>query len=558
MIVRFSSIRSKVWLCVLTALAGFFISILFGFYINLVQYDRLSHMQNSHWPLVSSGDRLLSVFQQQSEKYEDAFLLGEDDLAQQAISLQVKFLTNIDSLLLSVQRIDDSPVTVKELLTLKQDYLALMKMAIEMRPNISAGEFSAAEQKKIQQFGKMQQSLEGRVEAFAIELNRSMLDEMDENKGSALYNLIFLMVLFFLGLLAAILTVNRVAGSLLLSPLSMILSNVRRLESGQELEMPAASFPSDEIGRLATAFWHTGEKLRKTTVSKRYVDNILSNMSGGLVVVKPDLTIDKVSQQTSRLFGYREQELLGQPIEILIAPGEDSIISSSRIDELLGVGIVKEVEMTCMARDGMQFPAQFSGSAMYDVNGDLTGIIGIFTDITELKKAQNELIQMAHHDALTGLPNRYLFFDRLVCTLQDAKRHNRIFALLYLDLDKFKEINDSMGHDVGDMVLKEVSNRLLKILRADDTVARMGGDEFLVILNGLQSPADAQGLADKVIQGIAEPFTFGTVEHRLSVSAGISIFPQDGTSIDTLIKQSDTAMYLAKHRGANRNSSIEL
>jgi len=553
---RFSSIRSKVWLCVLTALAGFFVSVLVGFYANLAQYNRLSHLQENYWPLVSNADKMLTVIEQQTGKYEDAFLLGEQDLAQQAIALQIKFLDHMDNLMLWIQRIDDSPVSIKSLLVLKQDYVAAMRLAIELRPTISLEELSIKQQQKIQQFGPLQADLQARVETIAVELNAAMTKVIEQNKQSALYNLFFLTGLFLTGLLAAVLTVNRVAGSLLVSPLSRVLDNVRRLETGQELEAPIVSATTDEIGQLAAAFWGMGEKLKRTMVSKRYVDNIITNMSGGLVVLTPDLKIDKVSQQTLKLFGYTAHELLGQSVDLLLAPGEDTILSLSRIDELLGIGLVKEVEMPCVGRDGLTFPAHFSGSAMYDERNELTGVIGIFTDITQLKRAQSELIQMAHHDSLTGLPNRNLLFDRLEHTLQDAKRHNRIFALLYLDLDKFKEINDSMGHDVGDMVLKEVSIRLLKLLRSDDTVARMGGDEFLVILNALQTPMDAKILAEKVVEGIAEPFSFGTVEHRLGVSAGISIFPQDGTTIETLIKKSDSAMYVSKHSGGGQFTSF--
>lgn len=551
---RYSSIRAKVWLCVLTALSVFFVSVLVGFYANLAQYDRLSHLQESYWPLVSHSDKMLTVVQQQGEKYEDAFLLGEQNLAQQAIAMQGRFLDHMDSLTLGIQKIDESPVTIKTLLDLKQDYVAMMRLAIELRPTILLDDLNINQQQKIKQFGQMQADLRARVEAVAIELNAAMSKFIGENKKSALYNLFYLVSLFLLGLLAAVLTVNRVAGSLLVSPLSRILHNVRRLESGQELEAPVVTAATDEIGQLATAFWGMGEKLKRTMVSKRYVDNIITNMSGGLVVFNPDLTINKVSQQTLKLFGYSEAELLGQPAGMLIAPGSDSMLSPFRIDELIGIGMVKEVELSCVGKDGRTFPSHFSGSAMYDEDKNLTGIIGIFADITKLKKAQNELIQMAHHDALTGLPNRNLFFDRLEHTLQDAKRHNRIFALLYLDLDKFKEVNDSMGHDVGDMVLREVGNRLLKLLRSDDTVARMGGDEFLVILNALQAPEDAKVLADKVIEGIAEPFSFGSIEHCLGVSAGISVFPDDGTSIEALIKKSDSAMYVSKHSGGSRFS----
>lgn len=551
MMPQFNSIRSKIWLCVITALGGFLVSVLVGFYINISQYNHLSHLQDGYWPLVASSEKMLDVVKLQSNKYEEAFLFGEQDLAQQAIALQVQFIDHLDSLMITIQRVDEIPVPVKTLLELKRDYIAAMRMAVELRPTILVEELSLAQQQKVQQFGLKQNVLRARVEAIATGLNGEMIKAIEGDKKRALSNLFVLAGIFFAGLIAAILTVNRVAGTLLVAPLYQVLENVRRLESGHDLESPTVSATSDEIGQLAVAFWGMGEKLKRTMVSKRYVDNIISNMSGGLVVLKPDLTIDKVSQQTLKLFGYTEEEIIGQPVDLLVAPADDSILSSLRITEFLNVGLVKQVEMLCVGRDGLTFPAHFSGSAMYDEMGELLGIIGILNDITELKKAQNELIQMAHHDSLTGLPNRNLLFDRLECTLQDAKRHNRIFALIYLDLDKFKEINDNLGHDVGDMVLKEVSNRLLQLLRADDTVARMGGDEFLIILNALQSPEDAKILADKVVEGISEPFSFGTVEHRLGVSAGISIFPQDGTTIETLIKKSDSAMYISKHSGGS-------
>ncbi|MDX2480307.1 MAG: hypothetical protein QNK24_08210, partial [Desulfuromusa sp.] len=161
---RFSSIRSKVWLCVLTAMGGFFVSVLVGFYANIAQYNRLSHLQENYWPLVSNGDKMLSVIQQQSGKYEDAFLFGEQDLAQQAITLQVKFLDHMDNLMLWIQRIEDSSVSIKSLLELKRDYVGSMRLAIELRPTISLGELTLDQQQKIQRFGLLQTDLEARVE----------------------------------------------------------------------------------------------------------------------------------------------------------------------------------------------------------------------------------------------------------------------------------------------------------------------------------------------------------------------------------------------------------
>jgi diguanylate cyclase (GGDEF)-like protein len=180
----------------------------------------------------------------------------------------------------------------------------------------------------------------------------------------------------------------------------------------------------------------------------------------------------------------------------------------------------------------------------------------VFNDVTELKEAEEKLTRLAHHDPLTGLPNRNLFFDRLEHALHDAKRHGRIFALLYLDLDKFKPINDTLGHEFGDQALREVSQRLNKTLRSDDTVARVGGDEFIIILNGLPDSAATEPLAEKVVKAVLAPLKMGSLTHQLGASVGISMFPRDGKDMDTLICQADKAMYAAKKSGGNGYCSV--
>ena len=154
-------------------------------------------------------------------------------------------------------------------------------------------------------------------------------------------------------------------------------------------------------------------------------------------------------------------------------------------------------------------------------------------------------------DALTGLANRHLFFDRLELATHEAERANNKFALLFLDLDKFKPINDTLGHDIGDLVLKTVATRLQNLVRAGDTVARMGGDEFTLILNGLHSAPDAEKIAAKIIECIGAPFTFGNISCHLGASIGITLFPDHGTIAEQLINKADKAMYLAKAQGRN-------
>jgi diguanylate cyclase (GGDEF)-like protein/PAS domain S-box-containing protein len=175
----------------------------------------------------------------------------------------------------------------------------------------------------------------------------------------------------------------------------------------------------------------------------------------------------------------------------------------------------------------------------------------IFRDITERKLAKQRLERMANFDALTGVPNRTLLFDRLHQRLYKAKRWGEMFALLFLDLDHFKKLNDTMGHYCGDIILKEVASRLVASLRESDTVARMGGDEFVVLLPKIAEARYAAQVAEKIIAALAKPIQLAEKECFVSTSIGISIYPNDGTDADLLLIMADTAMYSAKEQGRN-------
>jgi diguanylate cyclase (GGDEF)-like protein/PAS domain S-box-containing protein len=197
-----------------------------------------------------------------------------------------------------------------------------------------------------------------------------------------------------------------------------------------------------------------------------------------------------------------------------------------------GDGNIKNVEVHC-------FP-------IFDDGGNLIQVGEYNIDITERKLFERRLRQMAFSDALTGIPNRALFFDRMNHAIEMAKRDGRAFALLFLDLDQFKNVNDNLGHSAGDMVLKEAAQRLKGCIRGSDTVARMGGDEFAVILTEIMNIGDAEIVARKIVDSLAAPFHFGNRECSVGVSIGISLYPADGSDADELLKRADTAMYHAK------------
>jgi diguanylate cyclase (GGDEF)-like protein len=171
--------------------------------------------------------------------------------------------------------------------------------------------------------------------------------------------------------------------------------------------------------------------------------------------------------------------------------------------------------------------------------------------LTRLKKTNDQVTYLAHHDALTGLPNRILFNDRLNQALTRAHRDKEALAVLYLDLDGFKKINDSLGHDMGDVLLREASARLQSCVRDSDTVARMGGDEFTIILSNVRSENSKDRVAQKIIEEIARPFVLNGKNCLVSVSIGIALYPENGDTPEQLVKIADAAMYLAKHGGKN-------
>jgi len=545
------SIRSRIWRCVLVALIGYFVATMASFYLNMSQYDRLSKLVQVHFPQATLGNDILYTFKKQTERYEEAFLTGESELASQTDGLSADLSSMLDALLGAIKNSPHPQVSPAYVQKLRDEYRDYAHIASNVYAHVSEVESSLDLQKEIAQLGRSQRHLLAGFTDLDKRLNTFLISEIEENKTKSLKSTIFLGTLFVLVLLTVTLIIDRVAHRLLITPLAKLQENVHKFSRTQDAIRPEQASARDEIGRLAKAFWEMTQNLKVTTVSKKYVDNIIKNMTGGLVVVSPSGTIQTVNQVTLTMFGYTEDELLGKMAASLLTPENESLFSSSLINTLEKNGPMKDREITCLTKNGRRFPAHFSGSAMHHEAGSLEGIICVFNDITELKKAEHTLKKMAHYDALTGVANRNLFFEKLENSIRDAQREERIFALLYLDLDKFKAINDSMGHEIGDLVLKTVASRLQEVVRTGDMVARMGGDEFTIILNALHSAADAEILAKKITKTIAAPFAANGFVCTLGVSIGISLFPKDGSHTEILVNKADYAMYLAKAAGRN-------
>jgi diguanylate cyclase (GGDEF)-like protein/PAS domain S-box-containing protein len=247
--------------------------------------------------------------------------------------------------------------------------------------------------------------------------------------------------------------------------------------------------------------------------------------------------------------GYRAQELIGRRPQEFMAPGE-----AQRVDDWLAAhrrpdGSFRDLEYQVISRSGESRWLRQNGVAILDEYGMRIGWRGTGADVTDRRAADERIAYLATRDPLTELPNRVLLADRLAQAIAGAQRNQRALAVLFVDLDRFKNINDSLGHEVGDLVLKGAAARLLGCVRQGDTLARLGGDEFLVVLEGLRHAEDAVQVAAKVLSTLSQPFDIAG--HRLftSCSIGVSIFPDDAADERALMRNADIAMYHAKERG---------
>jgi diguanylate cyclase (GGDEF)-like protein/PAS domain S-box-containing protein len=272
----------------------------------------------------------------------------------------------------------------------------------------------------------------------------------------------------------------------------------------------------------------------------------------GIIVTGADQRIQMVNPAFSELTGYTEAEVLGQTPELLRSGRHDRNFYTELWGSVNATGHWQG-EIWNRRKNGEVYPELLSISAVKDQSGQITHYVGVFADISQLKATESQLEFLAHHDPLTRLPNRLLLLSRLEHGIEVARRENRQLALLMLDLDRFKDVNDSFGHVAGDELLQQVGERLTTRLRGVDTVSRLGGDEFTVLLEDIAHPEDAARVADTIIAALGEPWRLPqSGEVRIGVSVGISLFPQHGNTAAELLQHADAALYQAKAEGRGR------
>jgi len=307
----------------------------------------------------------------------------------------------------------------------------------------------------------------------------------------------------------------------------------------------------DSVLRIIGATFATAIERHRVEDRLRQSAKVFESTRDGVVITDLDGSIVSVNAAFCAISGYRDDEVLGQNPRLLKSGREDAAFFAELWRSLAETGHWQG-EIWNRRKSGAIYPQWLSISTVLDDRGEPSHYVGVGTDITELKRSEAQLQHLAHHDPLTGLPNRLLAQSRLEHALSRGNRNLTRLAVLFVDLDGFKHINDSLGHPTGDRLLTAVAQRLDERVRGVDTLARLGGDEFLLIMENLESPTAAANVARKLLDAMKHPLQIDGRDLFVTASIGISLFPEDGTSWSELIRNADTAMYQAKAAGRDQ------
>ncbi|MBI4938777.1 MAG: CHASE domain-containing protein [Nitrosomonadales bacterium] len=282
----------------------------------------------------------------------------------------------------------------------------------------------------------------------------------------------------------------------------------------------------------------------------RLAATVFDAVDEAVMVTGPDNRIVAVNPSFTRITGYPASEAIGNDPRML-SSGKHGPEFFRELWTTLAAGGGWQGEIWNRRKNGELYIEWLSINFVYDEQGRPAYHVAVFSDISERKAAEERIHRMAHYDLLTNLPNRVLLTDRLLQAITQAKRDRACMALMFLDLDKFKPVNDTHGHNVGDLLLIEVAKRLQECVRGSDTVARIGGDEFVVLLPHLEAGRDALPVAEKMLHSLRQPFAVASLSLHISSSIGIAVYPDHGSDGEQLMKNADAAMYLAKEDGHN-------
>ncbi len=301
------------------------------------------------------------------------------------------------------------------------------------------------------------------------------------------------------------------------------------------------------VSQLATIAIEQNHARQQQLLSSR----VFNDTREGITITNSDGVIIDVNPAFCDITGYSREDILGKNPSIL-SSGKQSPEFYADMWKILGETGHWQGEVWNRTKDGELYAELLSISSLKNENDQVMNYVGIFTDITRSKKQQEELSLMAHYDVLTGLPNRALFVDRFQQAIAHSKRNKTLLAIIFLDLDKFKPVNDNYGHEVGDKLLIEVAKRIKANIREEDTVSRQGGDEFAILLGDVKSISESKKMAQRIHHSLSLPYSIDGHTISIGASSGIALYPLEDADLDTLIRHADQAMYQAKLTGRNR------
>lgn len=313
--------------------------------------------------------------------------------------------------------------------------------------------------------------------------------------------------------------------------------------------VPFRSKPGSELIQLA--FTQEITERKHSEIKLQLAANVFTHAREGIVITDAYGSIIEVNDTFTHITGYSRDEIFGQNPRMLKSGRHGREFYAAMWQALLEKGHWSG-EIWNRRKNGEVYPELITISAVRDADGVTQNYVALFTDITPIKAHQQQLEIFAHYDALTGLPNRVLLADRLQQAMSQSDRREQSLAVVYLDLDGFKTVNDAYGHQIGDELLIAVSQRMKDALREGDTLARIGGDEFIAVLVDLEQASHCEPILVRLLQAAAAPVTLGDVTARVSASLGVTFYPRDAVDADHLMRHADHAMYIAKQAGKNR------
>ena len=361
----------------------------------------------------------------------------------------------------------------------------------------------------------------------------------------------------FFAFIIGYLVLQRLIG-MILNPIKNLTDAAREIIDHEEYSLRVEKASEDELGELTEGFNQMLAQIELRDRQLRQSSEALAQSQDAITLRDEHLRCQYVNPAFTVLFGYHLEELVGKQFSLRpdnpSEPTQVEIYSQARENGSFRGEVIRQT------KDGRLIPVSMQVSPIRDESSKITGYVSILSDISEKKRQEEWIWRQANFDSLTGLPNRQMFHERLQQEIQRTQRFGTPFALMFLDLDNFKEVNDSLGHDMGDLLLKEAAERIVSCVRNTDVVgfsnniARLGGDEFTIILNNFKDVNSITQVVLRIIASLSEPYQLAAQAVSVSASVGITLCPDDADNIETLIKNADQTMYHAKSKGRNTYS----